>query len=192
MDTAVSNCLSGLKVGVLLGIPVVLALVFSHNVQAAPSVSIGAVSYMGTGCSSGDGDSISDSGLIRTLNLRNFRAGAGYALRRSACNVAIPVTVPRGYQVSLSANFKGSVNGSGKLIRSYGTSQNLGGVPLISGLTSVRGKRFSQNDAGNGAWSACGAGAFNLRLNSSVQAIGSANKISVDEMTLRIAVRPCR
>lgn len=190
MHTEVIDRLSVVRVGMLFGIPIVLALAFSQNAHAAPSVSIGEVSYMGTGC--GMGDSISGSGSIKTLNLRRFNAGAGYALRRSACNVAIPVTVPRGYQVSLSANFKGSVKGSGKLIRSYGTSMNPVGTSLSSNLTSVRGKRFSQNDAGNGAWSACGVGSVNVRLNSSVMATSSASKISVDKMTLRIAVRPCR
>lgn len=189
MDNAANNCLSGL--GVLSYIPIVLALAFSQNALAAPSVSIGEVNYIGIGCSSGEGDSISGSGSVKTLNLRNFNAGAGYALQRSACNVAIPVHVPMGYQIALTASFRGSVKGNARLTRSYGTSQAPNGASLTSNLASVRGKRFSQNDAGNAAWSTCSGGDFNLRLNSSVQAIGSASKISVDKMTVRIAVRPC-
>jgi hypothetical protein len=176
----------------LLGIPVVLALAFPQNAQATPSVSIRAIQYIGTGCSRDEGDSISGSGFTRTLNLRNFHAGAGYALRRSSCNVVVAVAVPTGYQVALTANFKGSVRGSGKLVRSYGTSINPNGASLSSNLASVRGKRFSQNDAGNSVWSACRASSLNLRLNSSITAVSSASKISVDKMTLRVAVRPCR
>lgn len=191
MDTTVSNRLSGM--GMLSCIPIVLALAFPQNAPAAPSVSIGEVSYLGTGCNSGEGDSISGSGLIRTLNFKRFDAGvsAVSGLARSACNVVISAHLPSGYQISLTASFRGSVKGNARLTRSYGTSIAPNGALLTSNLTSVRGKRFSQNDAGNGAWSTCGASAMNLRLNSSVQAIGSASKISVDKMTVRIAVRPC-
>lgn len=192
MEVQAANKASNSYIGMWVGIPVLFALLALQNAQAAPRVSVGEFVYAGTGCSDADENSISGSGLSGTIHFRHFDAGklAVSGLPRVSCNVAIPVTVPSGYQVALQASFKGRIKGDGKLVRSYGTSVNPLGTSLSSNLASVRGKRFSQSDV-NGAWSSCGGGIMNLRLNSSIQSLGSASIISVEKMTLRVAVRSC-
>ena len=181
-------------VWILLGVPVLFALLALQNAQAAPVISIGALEYAGTGCVP-SGESVVDvSKRIKTLSFSHYDAGKGAVsgLVRSSCNIATSVTVPDGYQVALSASFKGYIKGDGRLVRMYGSSANPRGASFTSELASVRGKRYSQVDNVSTQWSACGAGSRILRLNSSIQAVGSGSHVSVDKMTVRLNVRPCR
>lgn len=180
-------------VWILLGVPVLFALLALQNAQAAP-VSISALQYAGTGCSSANVSDVDVSKRVKTLSFNGFKAGSAAGQLRASCNMALPVTIPNGYQVALSASFKGYIKGDGRLVRSYGSSLNPNGASFTSKLASVRGKGYSQIDNVSTQWSACGrdSSSLNLRLNSSIQVLNNTSSMKVDKMTVRLNVRPCR
>lgn len=180
-------------VWILLGVPVLFALLALQNAQAAP-VSISALQYAGTGCSSANVSDVDVSKRVKTLSFNKFKAGSAAGQLRASCNMALPVTIPNGYQVALSASFKGYIKGDGRLVRSYGSSLNPNGASFTNKFASVRGKGYYQIDNVSTQWSACsrGSSSLNLRLNSSIQVLNNASSMKVDKMTVRLNVRPCR
>lgn len=180
-------------VWILLGVPVLFALLALQNAQAA-TVSLSALQYAGTGCSSASESVVEVSKRVKTLSFNHYEAGSTAELPRVSCNIATPVTVPDGYQVALSASFKGYIKGDGRLVRSYGSSLNPNGASFTSKFASVRGKGYYQIDNVSTQWSACsrGSSSLNLRLNSSIQVLNNASSMKVDKMTVRLNVRPCR
>lgn len=180
-------------VWILLGVPVLFALLALQNAQAAP-VSLSALQYAGTGCSSANVSDVDVSKRVKTLSFNKFKAGSAAGQLRASCNMALPVTIPNGYQVALSASFKGYIKGDGRLVRSYGSSLNPNGASFTNKFVSVRGKGYYQIDNVSTQWSACsrGSSSLNLRLNSSIQVLNNASSMKVDKMTVRLNVRPCR
>lgn len=109
------------------------------------------------------------------LNLAELVVGTGQGQKTNiTCNLAVPVTVPSGYQVSiLPLHFAGNLTGNGLQIevrREYffaGTT----GIPQVSALALPANSQFALSDAVNAddtlQWSNCGQDT-NIRVNTRI------------------------
>jgi len=169
----------------------ILGLSMASSVQAAPAVHFrNPVNWAGTGCPAGSSVSVSGANTA-TLSILfdSFDAGSNSlsGLRRSACSFSIPITVPRGYQVShLTADWEGFVEGRGQLKRKF----FLAGKPYTSWRTNnfikPSGGNFSKRDNlfHRSFATGCNGGVFNLRINSQIRAIGNRSYAAVDSADL--------
>lgn len=171
-----------------VAIAAVLATVSAmQTAQAADPVFFKSpIQMAGTGCAPGSVTIIGGNTSSLSMLFNTYDAGkyAVSGLARSSCNFAVPVHVPRGYQVSvMTADWQGFVKGKGKFTRTYGTSLNPSMInPGTKNLSSVNGSRWRAKDGLMPFFPAnsCAGGDFNLRINSSIQAIGSNSYVVVD------------
>ncbi|WP_020397058.1 DUF4360 domain-containing protein [Thiolinea disciformis] len=159
----------------------------SQNVSATPNknaVYFGKPAIAGSGCKAGSTDyALTPDGQTLSILFDSYSASSG----NKACNLAIPVHVPSGYQVSLlTADYRGFVQGAGDLRRSYFFAGSTG-PSLVTPMTSKAGKEYLQRDnmlSMTKVFSACGKD-VNLRINSRIVPKGYKSTISVDSLDLK-------
>jgi hypothetical protein len=168
-----------------------LVLAVSHSAHAADPVFFKSpINFNGTGCDPGSIVVSGENTASMSILFGRYDAGknAISGLARSACNFAVPVHVPQGWQLSvMTADWQGFAQGQGRFTRSYGTSQNPNAIPQqVKALNSPSGANWQAKDGlmHSTAVSGCGGGDFNLRINSSVQAIGSNSYVAVDTVDM--------
>lgn len=154
--------------------------------SAAPSnnsVYFQAPAIAGSGCPAGTTDfAITPDGQTLTVLFDSFSADPGNV----TCNLAIPVHVPNGFQVSLmTADYRGFVQGKAELRRSYFFAGSTG-PSLVTPLTSPGGKEYTQRDnlvSMTETFARCGQD-VNLRINSRIRTRTNSSSISVDSLDL--------
>lgn len=171
-----------------------LVLLASQAASATDPVFFKApIMFAGTGCPVG---SIPPPTGVNTATLSilfgrydaGMSAASGMPLH-AACNFAVPVHVPQGFQLSvLTADWQGFDKGSGTLQRKYFV---LPGPPG----PNVPWKINNYNNSGNfladdnlihtTATTGCAGGDFNLRINSNITANNSSSYIAVDTLDLQ-------
>ena len=168
-----------------------LAIGVAQTAQAADPVFFQApIEMAGTGCAPGSVSVVGENTSSLTMLFSTYDAGknAASGLARSSCNFAVPVHVPQGYQLSvMTSDWQGFVQGNGRFTRKYGTSLNLNAVnPGTKTLASAGGANWQAKDGlmHATAVSGCAGGKFNLRVNSSVQAVGSNSYVAVDTLDM--------
>lgn len=155
----------------------VLSVAATSSVSAAPAVVFkNPLGWAGTGCPA---HTVSVTGAdTATLSILfdSYEAGkdSETGKKRVACSFAVPIQVPRGFQLShLTADWEVYAEGKGQFSRKY----FLGGSPTIdwkrqnlSGGSG--GKNFTMRDNLYHASLAtgCNGGRYNLRINSEVKA----------------------
>lgn len=155
--------------------------------QAAPSentVYFKAPAIAGNGCPAGTTDfAITPDGQTLSILFDAFSAQPG----NKTCNIAIPVHVPNGYQVSLmTADFRGFVQGSAELRRSYFFAGQTG-PSLVTPMNDAGGKDYTQRDSlitSSNSFAKCGED-VNLRVNSRIMTKNRNSMISVDSLDLQ-------
>ncbi|WP_298612774.1 DUF4360 domain-containing protein [uncultured Thiothrix sp.] len=175
-----------MKTLTVLASALVTAAALSQSVSAAPSnnaVYFQAPAIAGSGCPAGTTDfAITPDGQTLTILFDAFSADPGNV----TCNVAVPVHVPNGFQVSLmTADFRGFVEGSAELRRSYFFA-GATGPALVTPLSSSSGKEYTQRDnlmTMSESFAKCGQD-VNLRINSRIRTKNSKSSISVDSLDL--------
>ncbi len=163
-----------------------LALVTSQAAVAAPSNNT--VFFMdpaiaGSGCPAGTTDyALTPDGQTLTILFDSYAADPG----NKTCNIAVPVHVPNGFQVSLmTADYRGFVEGKAELRRSYFFAGQTG-PSLKTNLSSPGGKEYTQRDnllAMSNILARCGKD-VNLRINSRIRTKTNSSFISVDSLDL--------
>ena len=158
--------------------------------SAAPSnntVHFKAPAIAGSGCPSGSSDfAITPDGATLSILFDRYIAESG----NKSCNIAIPVHIPNGFQVSaMTADFRGFVEGRGELRRSYFFAGDR--TPTIkTNLRNRRGDDYTVRDnlmVMSESWSRCGED-VNMRINSRIRAHGRHSSISVDSLDLSSGV----
>ena len=147
------------------------------------SVYFQAPAIAGSGCPAGTTDfAITPDGQTLTILFDSYTADPG----NLTCNVAVPVHVPNGYQVSLmTADYRGFVEGTAELRRSYFFA-GATGPSLVTPLSSGGGKEYTQRDnlvTMSESFAKCGQD-VNLRINSRIRTKNSRSSISVDSLDL--------
>lgn len=121
------------------------------------------------------------------LSLAEWVIGTGQDQNGNiTCNIAIPVTVPNGYQVSLiPLHFTGSLSGNGlsiELRREYFFAGSTG-TPQVSHLTLPTDSQFVISDSVNPQdtlqWSACGQDT-NIRVNMRLRIKGGEGQANLN------------
>jgi hypothetical protein len=163
-----------------------LALTAAQSTMAAPNnntVFFKAPAIAGSGCPSGSSDfAITPDGATLSILFDNYIAEPG----NKSCNIAVPVHVPNGFQVStMTADFRGFVEGSAELRRSYFFAGDRT-RPKKTRLYSRDGDDYTVHDdlmTMSESWSACGED-VNMRINSRIRTRGKHSSISVDSLDL--------
>lgn len=163
----------------------VLALA-AQTTSAAPSnntVYFQDPAIAGSGCPGGTTDyAITPDGQTLSILFDNYIADPG----NKTCNIAIPVHVPNGFQVSLmTADYRGFVEGKAELTRSYFFA-GATGPSLKTPLVSSAGKEYTQRDnllTMSQSFAKCGED-VNLRINSRIRTKSNSSSISVDSLDL--------
>jgi hypothetical protein len=154
------------------------------------------VEVNGTGCPAGSVTAVGENTDTLTVMFSKYDAAkplskAASKLERSACNFAVPVHVPQGFQVSLmTIDWEGSAEGSTELGRSYFFAGQRGPQKVThpSGNFTERDGLLAQTLA----YSPCGKD-VQLRINSSVTAKGNPSYISVEKaVNFKLQFRACR
>ena len=163
-----------------------LALTVAQSSMAAPSnniVHFKAPAMGGNGCPNGTtSHAITPDGTTLSILFDNYVAEPG----NKTCNIAIPVHVPNGFQVStLKADFRGFVEGRAELRRSYFFAGQAGPSKRTS-LSSGSGRDYLERDnllLISNSWSRCGKD-VNMRINSRIRTKNSRSFVSVDSLDL--------
>lgn len=147
------------------------------------SVYFQAPAIAGSGCPAGSTDfAITPDGQTLTILFDAFTASPG----NLTCNIAIPVHVPNGFQVSLmTADYRGFIQGQAELRRSYFFAGDTG-PSLATPLSSSSGKEYTQRDnllTMSDTIARCGQD-VNLRINSRIRTVNNSSSISVDSLDL--------
>jgi hypothetical protein len=167
-----------------------LALTAAQLSIAAPSnniVHFKAPASAGTGCPNGTvSHVITPDGTTLSILFDNYVAESG----NKSCNLAIPVHVPNGFQVStLKSDFRGFVEGKAELRRSYFFAGQRG-PSKISRLSSQDGRDYLERDSLlliSNNWSRCGED-VNMRINSRIRTKSNHSSISVDSLDLKTGI----
>ena len=177
-----------------------LALTTAQVSMAAPSnnqVHFKTPAIGGSGCPAGTTHhAITPDGKTLSVLFDNYVAEPG----NKSCNLAIPVHVPNGFQVStLKADFRGFVEGRAELRRSYFFAGQQG-PSKRSRLSSRNGRDYLERDnllLISNSWSRCGED-VNMRINSRIRTKTRNSFISVDSLDLstgmvfQLQYRRCR
>jgi hypothetical protein len=167
-----------------------LALSASQVSIAAPddnTVYFKAPAIAGSGCPSGSSDfAITPDGSTLSILFDSYIAEPG----NKSCNIAVPVHVPNGFQVStMTADFRGFVEGNAELRRSYFFAGDRT-RPKKTRLYSREGDDYTVHDdlmTMSESWAACGED-VNMRINSRIRTRGRHSSISVDSLDLNNGV----
>ena len=161
-------------------------LLFSA-LASAQTLTIGEPSYGGTGCPGGSASvSVSPDQTSLSILFDQFLVEAGGStgktFDRKNCNIAIPVTVPQGYSVSVFAiDYRGFVGipsgGRAQLSVNYFLPGGGRGVTTTKTFSGPYSSDYIKSDSlGLSAivWTACGA-STNLRANTSMRVQTNSN-----------------
>lgn len=176
-----------------------LALTAQTSV-AAPSnnsVYFKAPAIAGSGCPGGSTEyAITPDGSTLSILFDSYVAEPG----NKSCNIAVPVHVPNGFQVSqMTADFRGFVEGRAELRRSYFFAGQRTPMKKTK-LYSRDGDDYLARDnllTITESWSRCGQD-VNMRINSRVRTKSRGSSVSVDSLDLsngmvfRLQYRKCR
>ncbi|MFM2319836.1 MAG: hypothetical protein RLZZ215_2457 [Pseudomonadota bacterium] len=170
----------------ILGSALLTAALFSQTSAAAPSnnsVYFQAPAIAGSGCPAGTTDfAITPDGQTLTILFDAYSADPG----NQTCNIAVPVHVPNGFQVSLmTADYRGFVEGKAELRRSYFFA-GATGPSLVTPMSSPSGREYTQRDnlvTMSESFARCGQD-VNLRINSRIRTKTNNSSISVDSLDL--------
>ena len=137
----------------------------------------------GSGCpSSSTHFAITPDGSTLSILFSGYTAEGS----KKSCNIAVPVHVPNGYQVSaMTADFRGFVEGKAELRRSYFFAGQKAKTKR-SRLYSKSGNDYLKRDnllMLSNVWSKCGVD-VNMRINSRIIAKGRRSSVSVDSLDL--------
>lgn len=187
------NRLTTLVAGTLLA----LTAVQSNAAPNKNSVFFKAPAIAGSGCPAGSTDfAITPEGDTLSVLFDSYSAEPG----NKSCNIAIPVHVPNGLQVStMTADFRGFVEGKAELRRSYFFAGQRT-QPLKDKLHSKEGDDYLVRDnlmTMTESWSKCGQD-VNMRINSRIRTKSGNSSISVDSldvsngMVFHLEYRECR
>ena len=175
--------------------------------QNRPIAHFGQISVAGTGCSP---NSISsrigtNTGTLKIL-FESFDAGmdAYTRLRRAGCSITVPITIPKGFQLSqLNANWMGTIEGKGRLRRKYYFS----GRPNTGWKKSTyrkptRGDFSTQDTISQPSLSTnCEGGTFNLRIVIRLRVFDNKSYMAMDNTDFagnsglrlsKLSYKPCR
>lgn len=179
--------------------------------QQGIGISLGVPSYGGNGCPQGSvGISLSDDESELSMNFDSYQVEAGgYTYnQRKNCNLAIPILVPSGYQVSIiRTDYRGYVSAPFR-----DTRVELSAEYFLPGQRGIPFRKTFSNYEDNYTltaevllasqlWTTCNKASTTLRLNTGIVAIsGSGNPVSgsVDSIDMntnlvyRLAYRSCR
>lgn len=185
-----------------------VGMLAASTANAAPPVYFKApVQFRGTGCPNGGSvDVVGANTDTMTVLFGRYDAGKNSIsrLNRAACSFAVPVHVPKGWQVSvMTADWMGFVQGRGQLSRRYFFAGSpLSGVNKTDSFNSRVGEDFVKRDGllHTSYTSGCSPQGrdLNMRVNSSVRAITPASYMAVDTLDLKNKVvfqlkwAPCR
>jgi len=166
----------------------VLAVAATTQVQAAPNnneVYFKAPAIAGSGCPAHSTDyAITPDGQTLTVLFSDYYTEGR---RPKSCNIAVPVHVPNGYQVSLmTADYRGFVQGRAELSRSYFFAGQRG-PSKRSRLSSGHGKDYLERDkliTASNSYAKCGSD-VNLRINSRVRGFSRNSFVTVDSLDLQ-------
>lgn len=178
-----------------------LATVAATSAHAAPDqngVFFKDPAIAGSGCEAGTVDyAITPDGQTLSILFESFAASGS---SNKTCNIAVPVHVPNGYQVSLmTADYRGLVKGSASLNRSYFFAGATGPSLVTPLMGSGSGKEYTQRDSlitSSNSYAKCGED-VNLRVNSRIMSKSNNSSISVDSLDLqngivfKLQYRPC-
>ncbi|WP_020395189.1 DUF4360 domain-containing protein [Thiolinea disciformis] len=176
-----------------------LATIAATSVQAAPNLNtvfFKDPAIAGSGCKAGTVDyAITPDGQTLSILFDSYSAAPG----NKTCNIAVPVHVPNGFQVSLmTADYRGFVQGSAELRRSYFFAGETG-PSLSTPMSSNAGKEYTQRDSlitSSNSYAKCGED-VNLRVNSRIMTKTNKSSISVDSLDLqngiifKLQYKPC-
>lgn len=177
-----------------------LALTVSQASVATPSnntVFFKAPAIAGSGCPAGSSDfAITPDGATLSILFDSYIAEPG----NKSCNIAVPVHIPNGFQVStMTADFRGFVEGRAELRRSYFFAGDQT-RPKKTRLYSKDGDDYTVHDdlvTMSESWSRCGED-VNMRINSRIRTRNKHSSISVDSLDLtngvvfQLQYRQCR
>ena len=173
----------------------VLGLGMVSSVQARPAVYFkNPVGWAGTGCKAGSVSVIGANTNTLSILFDAYDAGkdSESGKKRVACSFAVPIKVPRGFQVShLTTDWEGYIEGKGQLSRKY----FLAGRPYTSWKRNTYrkpgGGNFTKRDNIYHASFAtgCNGGTYNLRINSQIRALGRSSYAAVDSADLKNKVK---
>lgn len=165
-------------------------------------ISVGEVSYGGSGCSAGEAQ-IKSLGTLTRIRTDEFMVKTGVddpAVDRKSCNLSIPVQVPSGYQIALpTIQVRGKVDLNDHSNARLDTEIFFAGQAGVKQSETFQGglqKRFKLNfSAKNNAWSACGE-SVNVRVNLGLlvrSARGQADQGMITSIRLptNLQVRAC-
>ncbi len=163
-----------------------LLAVVAQTAVAAPnnnSVYFKDPAIAGSGCPAGSSDfAITPDGATLSILFDSYIADPG----NKSCNIAVPVHVPNGFQVSnMTADFRGFVEGRAELRRSYFFAGDR--TPTIkTPLYKRNGDDYTVRDdlmLMSESWSRCGQD-VNMRINSRIRTKNRYSSISVDSLDL--------
>ncbi len=163
-----------------------MTLLASQASVAAPnpnSVYFQDPAIAGSGCPGGTTDyAITPDGQTLTILFDAYSADPGNA----TCNIAVPVHVPGGFQVSLmTADYRGFVEGQAELRRSYFFA-GATGPSLKTDMNAPGGKEYTERDSlltMSNTVARCGQD-VNLRIQSRIRTKNNGSSISVDSLDL--------
>jgi hypothetical protein len=157
---------------------VLLCTLLLSGLAHAQGLSLGQPAYGGTGCPAGTASvTLSPDQLSLSILFDQYvvEAGGSKSFDRKNCNIAIPVTVPQGYSVSVFAiDYRGFVGlpagGRAQLAVNYFLAGDGAGIRTQKTFTGAIDSDYIKSDSlGLEAivWSACGA-STNLRANTTL------------------------
>jgi Domain of unknown function (DUF4360) len=157
---------------------VLLCTLMLSGLAHAQGLRLGEPAYGGTGCPAGSASvTLAPDNLSLSILFDQYvvEAGGAKSFDRKNCNIAIPVTVPQGYSVSVIAidyrGFIGLPSGArAQLAVNYFLSSGSGSVRTQKTFTGPVSSDYIKSDSlGLEAivWSACGA-STNLRANTTM------------------------
>ncbi len=175
--------LSTLIAGTLLALSVSQSAVATTPTPTQSPVYFKAPAIAGSGCPSGTSDfAITPDGATLSILFDGYSAESG----NKSCNIAVPVHVPNGFQVStMTADFRGFVEGRAELRRSYFFAGDRTPTKKTR-LYSRNGDDYTVHDdlvTMSESWSRCGED-VNMRINSRIRTRGRGSSISVDSLDL--------
>lgn len=167
-----------------------LLVITAQSSMAKPSnntVHFKAPAIGGNGCPGGTSDfAITPDGATLSILFDNYIADPG----NKSCNLAIPVHIPNGFQVShMTADFRGFVEGSAELRRTYFFAGDQAPIKVTK-LYNKYGDDYIVHDnlvVMSRTWSYCGKD-VNMRINSRIRTNNKRSSVSVDSLDLKKGV----
>ncbi len=144
------------------------------------------VAFAGTGCGAGSYSVSGEGTNTLTIMFSAYDAAvpaenAASHLERTACDFAVPVSVPVGCQISLmTADWRGGAEGDVELFREYFFAGQQG----VSKTTSPSGEYTEHDGLRHKTFSVSGED-VTLRIKSAVRALTDGSYISVDSIDMK-------